>query len=715
MLRRLAVAVALCLGCISGPLLALGLGAIRVESGLNQPFAATIPFTALSPQERESLRVRIADNADFAHAGIERSAYLSSVTIEALTGDGAPRLVIRAGQIAREPMLTLLIDVRAGGPKVLREYTVFLDPPGTAPFQGTPATTVTAEPAQPEEQRAADIPAAKSTEPGSEDQTQAQGQYGPIDTGESLWGIAARLRPDDRRITVEQVVLALYNANPAAFVAGNINSMIRSSILRVPSAQEMASIKPAEAKAMLGTLAATSKPLAPPSRETSAPVESAGASESDTDVADAGATTPEPVAESPTEATVPAPATDPVSPKPANAGPSADTPPVASRFVLPAASTAEGSLMRTLMPALIVLIVLLVAGLLLRSVRQKRAQAEYAAASKAMAAASSPAAGTAPVSRARRSPREELEEANQQLAEEDGAMGSSRTGSALVATAKMYQGKPGGERDPASSFEASTFEIDLSDNDPISEAEFHLAYGLYDEAALLLSQAAQKDPGRTELRVKLAETYFAAGKAREFQETAAGLASQLDPPSWGKLAIMGRQLCPDAELFKGDALGSTMALDLTLEESAGSDPGPSARIDDGLDFKLEELELPTRPAGRTGASPTDFDLGEFDLVDGGNGVGGGSVAAKPAAMEFADFDLGEIKLDELSAAPNPDDPFGGEAFTAGDDVATKLDLARAYVEMGDMELARSLLDEVDLQGSDDQKRDAAHLRERMLG
>jgi hypothetical protein len=67
--------------------------------------------------------------------------------------------------------------------------------------------------------------------------------------------------------------------------------------------------------------------------------------------------------------------------------------------------------------------------------------------------------------------------------------------------------------DITSQIEAQTVPISLEANDPISEADFHLAYGLYDEAILLLKEAIQKDPARKELVIKLAETYFAAGRS----------------------------------------------------------------------------------------------------------------------------------------------------------------------------------------------------------
>ena len=49
-------------------------------------------------------------------------------------------------------------------------------------------------------------------------------------------------------------------------------------------------------------------------------------------------------------------------------------------------------------------------------------------------------------------------------------------------------------------------------------------------------------------------------------------------------------------------------------------------------------------------------------------------------------------------------------FLAGtDEAATKLDLARAYIEMGDADGARDILEEVALEGSEDQKAEAQDL------
>src|SRR3546814_4707161 len=75
-----------------------------------------------------------------------------------------------------------------------------------------------------------------------------------------------------------------------------------------------------------------------------------------------------------------------------------------------------------------------------------------------------------------------------------------------------------------------------------------------DLAALLLRQAAEKEPQRNDIGIKLAETYFAAGKTAEFAQTAAALKPKVSASEWQKLAIMGQQLDPGAAQFS-DKIG----------------------------------------------------------------------------------------------------------------------------------------------------------------
>ncbi|MGH8447364.1 MAG: FimV/HubP family polar landmark protein, partial [Solimonas sp.] len=289
-------------------------------------------------------------------------------------------------------------------------------------------------------------------------------------------------------------------------------------------------------------------------------------------------------------------------------------------------------------------------------------------------------------------------------------------------------------------FATQTVQIDLDANDPVSEADFHLAYGLYDEAALLLKQAAAKDPRRTDIGIKLAETYFAAGKVPEFEQTALELKDRLPVSEWQKLAIMGQQLDPLSRLF-GDAAQAPLASELDLSfdapsATAGSPPATHTASAGGLEFRLDDLELSSLDAGKADApllgksEMVEFDLGDFDI---GQPSAAAPATQAPIASDrgtSVDFDLGGFDIEPVPASAPPAaaaaadtelrlEEFDFDAIPAdsgeisGDEAGTKLDLARAYVDMGDNEMARGLLSEVLQQGSDAQKQEARGLLGRL--
>ena len=290
--------------------------------------------------------------------------------------------------------------------------------------------------------------------------------------------------------------------------------------------------------------------------------------------------------------------------------------------------------------------------------------------------------------------------------------------------------------DVTGQYSNETVQINLDAGDPVSEAEFHRAYGLYDEAALLLNQALQKDPKRTDARVKLAEIYFESSKAAEFVNVAKELKSQLPEAEWQKIALLGSQLAPSDPLFTGaTAAGAGGTVDLSFDEPAAAPAAPvSAPVaaapapaaDTGmLDFKLEDFEMSAAPAAAP-AAPTaaaapkgealEFDLGglSLDAPEAGADTAGGEV-------QMEGLDLGNFDLGESAAAPasgesielSAEAPMEATSSVGGDDSGTKLDLARAYVDMGDNDMAKSLLNEVLQQGNDQQKKEAQELLQRV--
>lgn len=179
---------------------------------------------------------------------------------------------------------------------------------------------------------------------------------------------------------------------------------------------------------------------------------------------------------------------------------------------------------------------------------------------------------------------------------------------------------------------------------------------------------------------------------------------------------------PKLDMASDAGLGEIDLADFDMEApAAAAAPAPApAKLEDDLSFGLDDLEV---EAPAPAAAAESFDLeGDFSLDE------------KPAAdLSFdetlqadsgmndaaADFDAA-LNLDDVVAAPAPAVAAPVAAETAGvddefdfladtDENATKLDLARAYIDMGDMEGARDILQEVLNEGNATQKDEAKGL------
>jgi pilus assembly protein FimV len=152
---------------------------------------------------------------------------------------------------------------------------------------------------------------------------------------------------------------------------------------------------------------------------------------------------------------------------------------------------------------------------------------------------------------------------------------------------------------PADTTLSNETAINLDQGDPLAEADFHMAYGLYDQAADLVRIAIARDPERRELKLKLLEVFFVWGNKEQFLQAAHELAATRDkaaPGEWEKIVIMGKQLAPEDPLFSGGAPVSGAAaggVDLDLE-------GGESRID---------FDLLGEPVPDEAAQGLDLDIG----------------------------------------------------------------------------------------------------------
>ncbi len=141
---------------------------------------------------------------------------------------------------------------------------------------------------------------------------------------------------------------------------------------------------------------------------------------------------------------------------------------------------------------------------------------------------------------------------------------------------------------------------EVAEGDPIAEADFHMAYGLYDQAADLIAEAVAESPERSDLRLKLAEIHFVWGNQEGFLQAARAVKEHVgDGAEWDKTLIMAKQICPDDPLFAGESASG--GLDVDFE--GGDETGMFS-----LDFEVDD----DSSAGADGALDMQFDSGDVD-------------------------------------------------------------------------------------------------------
>lgn len=239
----------LLMGVIFSPVAwSLGLGEIRVQSAINEPFSATIPVTNPGSLDAGTLIVSIANTSQYDMAGVRWSIDHADLQFEVdYTNAAAPLVRVFSARAVREPYLNFLVQARWPAGSLLREYTVLLDfrvfgadtsaaPAASAPRaadqpinqqQFTPQTA----PAQAPAPRQAVAPSAPVGNAGFSGDT---GSGYRIQTGDTLWGIAGSVA-NQLGVSRHQAMMAIRQENPDAFIDGNLNMLKAGSVLRTPS------------------------------------------------------------------------------------------------------------------------------------------------------------------------------------------------------------------------------------------------------------------------------------------------------------------------------------------------------------------------------------------------------------------------------------------------------------------------------------------------
>ncbi|MBP3985791.1 ferrous iron transporter B [Pseudoxanthomonas helianthi] len=236
----------------SGAALALGLGEIRVKSKPGQPLVAEIPVISSDPAEMEQLQARLASPETFDRVGLPRPQGLVEELdfAVAVSDEGQPVIRVTSASPVDQAAINFLIEVDWGQGRLVREYSALVNAPGvlaTAPPppiqapQAAPSDAIVQAPEPPPTQpepEPAPAPAARA--PAMETGT---GQV-TVRAGQTLSQLARELVPS---VGLNQAMQALLQANPDAFINGNINLLKQGAVLRAPDSPELAQVDAAQA------------------------------------------------------------------------------------------------------------------------------------------------------------------------------------------------------------------------------------------------------------------------------------------------------------------------------------------------------------------------------------------------------------------------------------------------------------------------------------
>ncbi|CUJ39168.1 FimV/HubP family polar landmark protein [Achromobacter xylosoxidans] len=223
-LKALQWAIALAIGASAcSPALAMRVGHSRVVSAPGAPLQALVGLQELTPDEIASLRVSVADEASWQRAGLKPPAPLASLVVRVEDGMDPTRknLRVRSTQAPSGGAVDLLLDISSSSGQRQVQVSILV------PLRGAGAEV---------------SPAAVGTP------SRASGTAGSVNvkSGDTLFAIAQRNAVPNA--SIYQMLVALWRANPDAFIQGNMNLVRAGQKLAIPDAATVRAVDPAEAR-----------------------------------------------------------------------------------------------------------------------------------------------------------------------------------------------------------------------------------------------------------------------------------------------------------------------------------------------------------------------------------------------------------------------------------------------------------------------------------
>lgn len=811
-----------CGAAASAPVLALGLGEIQMQSFLNEPLEAQVELLDTRQLTVDDVRIRLAGGEDFDRMGVDRGFFLTNITFEVVidedTGRGSIKLATQEPVL--EPFLDLIIEARWPSGRLLREYTVLVDPPAFGrdtvtvsasqsvaamepkPAASAPASADRSETKQssgdtvsvrgsdlaPGEMPSRDFSAATVSDP------QAGSRY-MVRRDETLWQIASEGKPDGT--SVQQAMLEIQRLNPEAFIDGNINRIKAGYIIYLPAAGEISSDdlslaldevreqnqawqarRSSPGVTAAATLRVSAEPMAdllPTTSEPDALASTSGSGVSSSAAADAPSQSAAAAQDAMRDAGMndelsakldamtdrldtleqivalkdeqiatleqalrearEAAANQPTAPQVAATPTLTPAPTTAPTSTPPVTSTpAESAGGVPWMPAIGGILALVIGGLFFW--RRRAAKEEEAAA--ASVAEDDVFAGVSLQKDAIAAEPEDEFDTDLDAAVVDEAL-DEELEQPVIAPAiddakEKAKAEAGGSRGYGERKHDDYIDEGAS-GDALAEADIYIAYGRYLQAIELLDTAIEDEPNKSAYRVKLIELYVDMGEEQSANQQMEKLRVTGDETAIARAeALLGGVVLDDIVTPSIEAVASEevaadesddieLALDLDQEDEE-QDTGDDLGMDLDADAAEETLSLDladdvvedavdTFESAESEAGEIEFDGLEIeddsDLPDEDHDVLDFSEAEE-------ELDLSDALVDAEAADSNDATADEGEELLIAEDadqMATKLDLARAYIDMGDADGAKVILEEVAASGSGEQQQEASELLSRI--
>lgn len=282
-LSTLACAAALVAGLQISEAWALALGRATVQSGLGEPLRAEIDVPSITAEEAASLSLRIGGAEAFRAAGMDMNALLSDVQFNVVRrADGRTTIRLQSNRSVTEPFLDLIVEAEWSAGRLVRGYTMLFDPPALRTAQQTPPPLLPATPPVPATPSATPRPAspaaavtpttpAPAPAPAATPPRPARPAVAPVPApapaaaprtggevsvraGDTAGRIAAAHKPAN--VSLDQMLVALLQNNPNAFIGNNVNRMKAGVVLNLPDEQQASAVDAGTARQ---TIAAQSR------------------------------------------------------------------------------------------------------------------------------------------------------------------------------------------------------------------------------------------------------------------------------------------------------------------------------------------------------------------------------------------------------------------------------------------------------------------------